>query len=137
LLRLEPAAGGRSKISVDDYVEGPPELIVEAAASSASHDLRDKLRVYCRNGVQEYVVWLVYEQRVDWFRLDAERGKYVPLLPEAEGLIHSQVFPGLNLAVEALLDGDVAQVLATLQASLETEEHTALVARLTAKSGPA
>jgi Uma2 family endonuclease len=39
-----------------DNVEGAPELIVEIAASSASYDLHDKLRVYRRNGVQEYIV---------------------------------------------------------------------------------
>ncbi len=38
-LRLEPKAGGRSRITADDYVEGPPELIVEIAASSAAYDL--------------------------------------------------------------------------------------------------
>ncbi|MET0095423.1 Uma2 family endonuclease, partial [Limnospira platensis] len=36
LLRMEEAAGGQSRISEDDYIEGPPELIVEIAASSAS-----------------------------------------------------------------------------------------------------
>jgi len=43
LLRLEPAAGGRSRISYDDYVKDAPELIVEIAANSASYDLHDKL----------------------------------------------------------------------------------------------
>jgi Uma2 family endonuclease len=57
LLRIEPEAGGSSRISEDDYVEGAPELIVEIAATSASYDLHDKLQVYRRNGVREYVVW--------------------------------------------------------------------------------
>lgn len=52
LLRLEPKAGGKSRISEDDYVEGAPELIVEVAASSASYDLNDKLKAYRRNEVQ-------------------------------------------------------------------------------------
>jgi Uma2 family endonuclease len=56
LLRLEPAAGGRSRVSEDDYLESAPELVVEIASSSASYDLHEKLRVYRRNGVQEYVV---------------------------------------------------------------------------------
>ena len=34
----------RSHISTDDFIEGPPELIVEIAASSASYDLHDKLQ---------------------------------------------------------------------------------------------
>ena len=53
LLRLEPALGGRSQVTEDDYLAGPPELVVEIAASSASYDMHDKRRVYARNGVQE------------------------------------------------------------------------------------
>ena len=51
LLRLDAAQGGTSHLSDDDYLEGPPELIVEIAASSASYDLHDKLNVYRRNGL--------------------------------------------------------------------------------------
>jgi hypothetical protein len=32
ILRLEPKAGGRSRVSEDDYIEGAPELVVEIAA---------------------------------------------------------------------------------------------------------
>ena len=131
LLRLEPEAGGHSRISEDDYIEGAPELIVEVAASSASYDLHDKLRVYRRSGVQEYVVWQVYNKRVDWFRLI--EGEYVALTLDASGVIHSQIFPGLCLAVPALLNGDLAGVLAELQKGLATTEHAALVERLREK----
>jgi Uma2 family endonuclease len=131
LLRLEPAAGGRSHISEDDYVEGAPELIVEVAASSVSYDLHEKLRVYRRNGVQEYLVWRVYDKQVDWFRLI--RDEYIPLAPDESGMIHSQVFPGLCLAVQALLAGDLATVLAELQKGLETPVHAEFVERLRGK----
>ena len=57
LLRIEPDAGGQSRVSGDDYIEGAPELVVEIVASSTSVDLHDKLRAYRRNGVREYVVW--------------------------------------------------------------------------------
>jgi Uma2 family endonuclease len=128
LLRIEPEVGGNSRISTDDYVEGAPELIVEIAASSASYDMNDKLKVYRRNGVQEYIVWQMYENRLDWFCL--QESKYVPLLPDASGIIHSQVFPGLCLAVDALLNGDLATVLSELQKCLGTPEHQALIGRL-------
>jgi Uma2 family endonuclease len=131
LLRLEPEVGGHSHINEDDYIEGAPELIVEVAASSASYDLHDKLRVYRRNGVQEYVVWRVYDKQADWFRLIDE--EYVSLTPDASGVIHSQVFPGLCLAVPALLDGNLAMVLAELQKGLGTAEHMAFVERLREK----
>jgi Uma2 family endonuclease len=128
LLRLNESIGGQSHLSDDGYVEGAPELIVEVAASSASYDLHDKLRVYRRNGVQEYIVWQVYEQRIDWFRLT--EGEYVPLQPDSEGIVRSEVFPGLWLAVPALLEGNLAEVLAVLQSGLATAEHAAFVEHL-------
>lgn len=133
LLRLNPAQGGHSQIGADDYVEGAPELIVEIAATSASYDLHDKLRVYRRNEVQEYLVWQVYDKRLDWFRLS--ESEYVPLVPDAVGVVHSQVFPGLHLQVAALLDGDLAQVLAELHRGLETTGHAAFVTHLSESGG--
>ena len=132
LLRIEPAQGGNSQISDDDYIEGAPELIVEIAASSAAYDLHDKLKAYRRNGVQEYIVWMTYDNRLEWFRL--QEGEYVSLKPDASGVIHSQVFPGLCLSVAALLEGDLAKVLAKLQKGLETDEHATFVGRLLEES---
>ena len=96
------------------YLAGAPELIVEVAASSASYDLHSKKRVYERAGVREYVVWQVYERRIDWFALHG--GAYVLLEPDARGVIESEVFPGLRLAREKMLAGDDAGVLAELVA---------------------
>lgn len=127
LLRMDSEAGGQSRLSADDYVEGPPELIVEVAASSAAYDLHDKLRVYRRNGVLEYVVWRVYDRAVDWFVLADD--EYRPLVPDAHGVLHSPNFPGLRLAVDTLLAGDVTGVLSALQAGLGTLEHAAFAAR--------
>lgn len=128
LLRLEPEVGGNSRISDDDYIEGVPELIVEIAASSASYDLNDKLNAYRRNGVQEYIVWQIYENRLNWFYL--KEGRYVSLEPDATGVIRSQVFPGLWLSVNALCQGNIAEVLAILQQGLQTAEHQMFVERL-------
>ena len=128
MLRLDETVGGRSRISDDGYVEGAPELIVEVAASSASYDLGNKLNVYRRNQVQEYLVWQVYDQRLDWFRL--RQGEYVLLQPDTDGIVRSEVFPGLWLAVPALLEGNLAQVLSVLQLGLATSEHTVFVEQL-------
>ena len=128
LLRIEPEVGGNSCITDDDYVEGPPELIAEIAASSASYDLNDKLNAYRRNEVQEYIVWQIYENRLDWFSL--QEGRYVSLQPDEASVIRSQIFPGLWLAVNALREGDLAQVLAVLQQGLQTAEHQAFVKSL-------
>lgn len=128
VLRIISATHGSSKISGDDYVEGPPELAIEVAGSSASYDLHDKLDVYRRNGVQEYIVWQLHENHLDWFQLIA--GQYVPILPDEHDIIHSHIFPGLWLAVEALLAGDMAEVLAVVQQGIQSQEHTAFVQRL-------
>lgn len=128
LLRLEPEAGGNSRISADDYVEGAPELVAEIAASRASYDLHDKMEVYRRSGVQEYLVWRVYEDQLDWFAL--RKGEYVRLTPDESGVISSRVFPGLRLALSALLEGNAAQVVTELQKGLGTSEHAAFIARL-------
>ena len=132
LLRIDPQAGGRSRLSEDDYVEGAPELIVEIAGSSAARDLHDKLRAYLRNGVQEYLVWRVDEEELGWFAL--KDGDYEPLAPEAgSDVIRSQVFPGLQLAVDALLAGNVARVLTVLQEGIETPQHAEFVERLNSR----
>lgn len=97
------------------YVEGPPELVVEIAASSASLDLHGKLETYRTHGVQEYMVWRVYDDAIDWFRLND--GEYERLQPDRRGVIESRVFPGLRLNVPATLKGDLKAVLAELQPS--------------------
>lgn len=121
VLLIDASCGGQSRLSDDGYIEGAPELVVEIAASTASIDLRDKKRVYRRNGVKEYLVWQVMEERFDWFRM--QDGEYISVAPDAEGIIRSQVFPGLWLAVKALLAGDMVQVIATLQTGLSCSEH--------------
>jgi Uma2 family endonuclease len=115
-------------LSEDDYIEGAPELVVEIAASSAAIDLADKKRAYRRNGIPEYLVWRVFDRQVDWFYL--VEGDYVPLPMETDGTMRSRVFPGLWLAVEDLLAGDMVRVLAVLQAGLAAAEHDVFVRQL-------
>jgi Uma2 family endonuclease len=126
LLRIEN--GGNSRITDDDYVQGAPELIVEIAASTASYDLHDKKKADRRNGVQEYIVWQINEKSLYWFRLD--KGKYVSIKPDENGVVHSVVFPGLWLAVTALLEGDLAQVMVVLQEGINSVEHGEFVKSL-------
>ena len=125
LLRIESAAGGRSRIDEDGYIQGPPELVVEVAASSASIDRHAKLHVYRRNGVGEYIVWQALDRRLEWFAL--REGVYDPLPADERGVIHSLVFPGLRLPLPALLDGDLAGVLAEQQAALGAAAHRRFV----------
>jgi Uma2 family endonuclease len=113
LLRRLPEHGGLTEVNQEGYIVGAPELIVEVAASSASIDLHAKRRAYCRNGVREYLVLVVAEARLEWFCL--EEDEYRAQSPDAQGLLHSRVFPGLKLPVAALLAGDTAKVLDTVR----------------------
>lgn len=133
VLLLPASAGGMARLTADDYVEGAPEFVAEVAASSAAIDLNAKLNAYRRNGVREYLVWQIFENQVSWFTLQG--GEYVPLLADADGTVKSQVFPGLWLAVPALLQGDMAQVLQGLQAGIGAAAHAAFVQQLGSGSG--
>ena len=121
-LLISESCGGQARLSEDDYIEGAPELSAEIAASSAAIDLGDKKRAYRRNGVREYIVWQVYNQRIDWFYL--HEGEYVTL-PDEQGIIRSHVFPGLWLAVASLLEGDIQRVLAVLQEGMKAVGYQA------------
>jgi Uma2 family endonuclease len=107
-------------------------LVAEIVASSASYDLHDKKEAYRRNGVQEYLVWQVFERKVDWYRL--QDGEYELLQPDQDGVVKSQVFPGLWLAVPALLAGEMATVLAVLQTGLSSPDHAEFVEALATKN---
>jgi len=128
LLRLDESVGGNSRISEDDYLEGAPELIVEIASSSASYDLHDKLKVYRRNGVREYLVWLVEDQEFRWYVW--REGIYQQLSPDESGILKSPFFLGLWLDVPALLAGEMGQVLSALNSGINSSEHKAFVERL-------
>jgi Uma2 family endonuclease len=113
ILCSTPRKSGRVWINQDDFLCGAPELVVEISASSASIDLRDKLRVYRRSGVSEYIVWRTVDREIDWFVLDD--GQYVKLPSDRHGRIHSRMFKGLVLDTVAALKMDKAKVLAALR----------------------
>jgi Uma2 family endonuclease len=128
VLLINPEAGGQARLSEDDYIEGAPELIVEIAASSVAIDLHAKKQAYRRNGVKEYIVWQVLDQKLTWFYL--EQGEYLELATDSNGILRSQVFPGLWLGVAELLAGNMQSVLTVLQTGLQSPEHAAFVERL-------
>ena len=130
-LRISEEYGGQSWRGEKGYLEGAPELVVEVASSSVSYDLHGKKTVYRRNGAKEYIVWRVKDQQLDWFTL--QEGAFVPLTSDANGIIESSVFPGLRLAVNALLTGDMQTVLAELQKGIASPAHQAFVELLQSK----
>jgi Uma2 family endonuclease len=129
VLLIEPKAGGQSRFSDDDYIEGAPELIVEIAASTAAIDLHAKKQAYRRNGVAEYIVWQVLDQKLSWFYL--EQGEYLELLPNTHGIWRSKIFPGLWLASAELLAGNMPQVVTVLQTGLQSSEYAEFAKKLT------
>jgi Uma2 family endonuclease len=116
ILCSAPQRGGRVWLNEKGYLCGAPELVCEIAASSASIDLHEKHRAYCRAGVSEYLVWLTVEKKVIWYvQQDSE---FVSLKPDAKGRISSRVFPGLVLDTKALLRLDRAAVIEALGRSM-------------------
>ncbi|MEA5565917.1 Uma2 family endonuclease [Anabaena sp. UHCC 0399] len=128
VLIITPEAGGQTRLSDDDYIEGAPELIIEIAASSVAIDLHGKKQAYRRNGVKEYIVWQVLEQKLSWFYL--EQGEYLELVPDDDKILRSRIFPGLWLAIADLLAGNIQSVLAVLQSGLQSAEHATFVKKL-------
>jgi Uma2 family endonuclease len=108
----QPQKGGRVWLDEAGYLHGAPELVVEIASTTASIDLHAKLRAYQRNGVGEYLVWLVKDKRVHWYEL--VDGEYVAK-KERAGKLRSSLFAGLVLDVKALLKLDKAKVVRALE----------------------
>ncbi|HEX2747136.1 MAG TPA: Uma2 family endonuclease [Verrucomicrobiales bacterium] len=135
LMMIRPEYGGAARIGDDGFIEGPPELVVEIAGSSASIDLGAKLQIYHRAGVREYLVWITGEPRVEWRTWNDDSGEYDFLAAGTEGVAQSRVFPGLWLDVAALLDHDASRLLAKLQRGIASAAHKTFRKRLAAKAG--
>ena len=118
--------GGRALVDEDGYLTGAPELIIEIAASSAAYDLHTKKTVYRRNGTQEYLVLVAYEQEVRWFRWHPD-GREEELLPDENGVLKSQILPGLWLHPQHFWAEDLAGMLSVLQQGLNSDEHKMFV----------
>lgn len=126
-LRILPEHGGRSQAE-RRFIRGVPELVVEVAHSTRYTDLGPKLDDYERAGVREYLVRALEPDEVLWHVLVGER--YTRILPDAEGIYRSQVFPGLWLETQALLAHDTRRLRRVLDRGLATPEHQAFVQEL-------
>ncbi len=129
-LRILPDCGGASWLE-DGYVAGFPELLLEVCRSSTAYDLHQKLKLYQKAGVKEYLAVLLKEKEIRWHAL--KNKKYQLLQPGADGIWRLRVFPGLWLDGEALLKSNIRRVLAKLQEGLESTEHKAFVEKLSKK----
>jgi Uma2 family endonuclease len=131
-LIIEPERSGQAYFE-DDYVHGPPEWMAEIASSTETIDLHLKKADYEKAGVKEYVVVALRQQRVLWFV--SRNGRFVDLPPGADGILRSEVFPGLWLDPKALLNLDGRKLRRVLQRGLKTKEHAAFVAELAVRAG--
>ena len=126
-LRILPEYGGQSHYEKGLCV-GAPELAAEIAGSSAALDLGPKRDLYAAAGVREYIVVLIAEKRVLWLRL--EGGVYREIAPDGDGILRSQVFPGLWLDPKALLNHDAGRLIDVLDVGLRSPEHGEFVKKL-------
>ncbi len=133
LMWLKPELGGSTVVNQDGYLSGTPELIVEIAVSSASYDMHDKLKVYRRNGVQEYCVLLGHERETVWYALD--NAQYIPIKPDENGIICSRVFPGLHFHPEKFWADDLAGLLVVLRRGMETAVYQTFHTQLQSNIG--
>ncbi len=129
-LMICPENGGQTHVDDDGYYAGVPELVAEISSSSVSFDMHKKKELYRRQGVREYLVWLVREDRFDWYVL---KGSEYVELQDRDGVFDSTAFPGLRLDAKALLTGDPAGVLRSLHEAINSESHRKFVAELAAR----
>lgn len=106
----------------EGYLEITPDLVIEVAASSASHDLHNKRIIYQRFGVPEYIVFAVYEQETHWWTLDERL--YKPVLPDQRAIFRSSVFPGLWLSATDFWQPNGQALLAVLQEGMNTVNNS-------------
>jgi hypothetical protein len=125
-LRILSVYGGRSRETDEKYIEGPPELLAEVAHSTRSIDMHQKFRDYRRAGVLEYLVLCVEESEIHWFRFKPDG----ELKPDKQGILRSQVFPGLWIDSKAVLACDNARAQRVLRRGLKSPQHEAFVSRL-------
>jgi Uma2 family endonuclease len=128
-LRILPSHGGQSW-DEGPYGGGAPELIAEACGTSTEVDFGPKRKLYQRAGVREYITIETFGKRIVWRML--ENGVYVSQEVPPDGILRSEVFPGLWLDVAAFWVDDGAKMLAALNAGLASEDHQKFVARLAA-----
>ncbi len=91
------------------FLDGPADLVIEVISpESAGRDRGDKYFEYEQAGVGEY--WLIDPRtnRAEFYQL--RDGGYQLVAPDAEGIYHSAVMPGLWLRVSWLWEDPLPEV---------------------------
>jgi Uma2 family endonuclease len=131
LLRVLPEFGGRTENTRDNYVNGPPELVVEIAHSSASLDLGRKRKRYSLGGVAEYLVICTEQKEIRWFDLP-NNARYQT---NDQGIMKSKMFPGLWLSPVSIIGNpNNKSAIKVLNQGLKSAEHADFVKKLSKRS---
>jgi len=78
------------------------------------------------------LVLLVHEKKAIWYRW--QEGSYQPMPPDAQGILRSQIFPGLWFDPTRFWAGDMASVLAVLRQGIDAPEHVEFLQTLANRS---
>ena len=123
--------GGRLNSPSNDYQPQPMELMAEVVDQGDHPTIASKLREYAKAGVSEVIVLRSMDRVVDWYSLYEEQ--YVHLPMDHQGIVYSEVFPGLWMDVDAMQRDDTAACQRSLNEGLQSPEHARFVAELAAR----
>ncbi len=124
-LRILSQYGGQTALTTDQYIFGPPELVIEISHSTLNYDLKKKSAIYQNQGVKEYVVVDVEAAKLHWF-VWPEGERQI----DSDGILRSVSFPGLWIHSPALFQEQITQLQVTLNLGLQQPEHAEFVATL-------
>ena len=102
----------------EKYVDGAPDLCVEVISkTSRKRDRGRKFVLYADHGVKEYWLMDPLLNKVEFF--ENQDGAWKPILPDAQGRLHSRVLPGFWINPE-WLQGKLPPVLPLMQEMLKS-----------------
>jgi Uma2 family endonuclease len=92
----------KNKIAMNS-IDGPPDLVVEVVSPSNTHsELFLKFQYYLKAGVREY--WVIDPETKKAQVHIYENGHYISTIYEDNGVIPVTVLPGLEIALEDILE---------------------------------
>lgn len=95
------------KLVVGSRVIGPPDLVLEVVSpTSVKMDNGAKFRLYAEHGVPEYWIVNPMQRSIAVHALTGDQ--YDLLSPNAPGLYHSRVLPGLAVSLDACFSGPLS-----------------------------
>ena len=102
ILKSNPVSwGGIDQYHFDGVCDMVVEAISDATPAETLRDTEEKRRDYALAGVKEYYILDPSREHMRFYRLIAG-GRYEEIAPDAEGVVASEVLPGLQFRMEDL-----------------------------------